>query len=401
MTTLRPLTPLTDATLTVVCDHDYSQSDLRRTLGNKLKSIDRIPQFEGDTLRVNLGGVTVSELIAAHKALAREAKRLRKWDYPVEVAYGGEAADMDLNALGKEPTPDEDYDIMRKVRNGSSLTGSKMLRAFELMGLDAGKVKNGRKLVGFRVNVPGVDQEVYNFNYGNLSLGFNGDRDEDEVARYKAAREWMVAKASELLGVENPNERAGLPTRARGFRTDLTIRTCPCCFRDIKASEHTKGRMAHHGYTIEGRDYSGFGGWRSGSCGGTDRLPWEKSCEPAKELLADLLAYSDKVEARLAALEGGEVNYLLTDKYDWKTRSYLKKTVTPDDGYEWKSALENAITKTRRTLKGLWDGSFESIPWLRMAIRTWEPVADNHIAVGAPNHEILEEDFVGKPESLG
>jgi hypothetical protein len=227
---------------------------------------------------------------------------------------------------------------------------------------------------------------------------------EAKKARYKATVEYIVEKASELLGLPNPNERAGLPPRARDYRTDLTIRTCPCCFRDIKASEHTSKRMADHGYTINGRDWSGYGGFRQGGCRGGGRDPWEKSCEPAKEQVEALIDLSSRVEARLYALENGEVTELTvvdqSKTYNWRTEPKPTKTVTPDDGYEWKNALDRAITATRRDLRQLWSGGYGSIPWYRMAIRTWKPIPDDHIAVGAPSGRPSDEDFAGQPEVL-
>lgn len=214
------------------------------------------------------------------------------------------------------------------------------------------------------------------------------------MALKTAAKKVLVGLASEVLGLEDPDARKGLPPRARDYRTDLTIRTCPVCFRDIKASDHTHGMIADHGYTIDP-------GYRTGSCSGAGRLPWEKSCKPAVEEIPNLLAYSNKVEARLVNLTSGKVTSLtIRGDYDWKTRTYEKVNIGPED-YRWKSALAQAIHSKRGTLRNLWSGYYGSIPWMRMAVRTWEPVADDHIAVGAPTHPLVDEDFEGKPEVLG
>lgn len=412
MPELRPLTTLGKAAVEIAVTGPEDKSyrvewvvgDLDRMLSKHIKARVR----NGDAL--DLTGRTVSDLVAFHRGLVRATKKAAKDDVVVETTYLGEAADYDLDDLAKEPTPAEDHDVLMKVRKGSSLTGTKWARALELMGLKAEKVKSGRKLVGYRVALPDMDEALYKVEYGSLTLegepeyeyhrdgspekeAYEAARDDWREAN-KAARKVLKGLASKVLGLEDPDERKGHPPRARDYRTDLTIRTCPVCFRDIKASDHTHGKIADHGYTIDP-------GYRTGSCAGTGRLPWEKSCDPAVEEIPHLLAYSERVEARLAALTSGEVTELkVRGSYDWKTREYEWVAVGPDD-YRWESALRSAVTDAKRTLVNLWNGHYGSIPWMRMAVRTWEPVADDHIAVGPPTHPVLDEDYEGKPEVLG
>jgi len=414
---LRPLTILDNAALTITAagDNDWSR---KTALGDISRMMDKYKvDFRKGEGTVDLTGKTVSVLVGVHRGINRIAKSAKKDGVIVKVAYLGEAAGYDLDGMAKEPTPAEDHDCLKKARKGAALTGAKWARALELMGLNPETVKEGRKLVGFKVTLPGMDEDTYEIKYGSLAPSGEPEyehhpegpereayeaRKEEHWAAKAAAQKAIVELASKALGLEDPDERAGLPTRSRDYRTDLTIRTCPVCFRDIKASGHTHGLMADHGYTINGRDYSGYGGERMGSCTGTGRLPWEKSCDPAKEFTTGLLDLSKRVEDSLEALTTGKVTKLkVNGDYNWKTRTYAKVEVTPADGRKWEKALASAVFATKRDLTHLWNGDYGSIPWMRMAVRTWTPVADDHVAIGAPNHPTVEADFAGMPAVLG
>ena len=273
---LRPLTTLGPAAITITnCGRD-----VRRIFYDKLR-MNGVPKIGDDgTLTIDLTRRTVSDLVLLHKTLTRVEKSAenRHDEYasdrgtrtPMTWAYEGAADGYDLKAMAKEPTPAEDWAIMRKVRKGASLTGSKWARALELMTLEATPVKDGRKLVGYRTTLPGLEETAYKVEYGTLRPAGEPHRhDEDKMGadaykaaceawadQAKASKEKLVGLACELLGVEDPNTRSGLPTRARDYRTDLTIRTCPVCFRDIKASDHTRqdgGPRLHHQRTWVGR----------------------------------------------------------------------------------------------------------------------------------------------------
>jgi hypothetical protein len=225
---------------------------------------------------------------------------------------------------------------------------------------------------------------------------------EAERGRYVAATRYIVGQASDLIGLPHPIEDDGRPARARDYRTDLTIRTCPVCFRDIKASGHTHGLIADHGYQISERGWSGYGGSRIGSCQGVSEQPWEKNCEPAKKAIIWLEKENAQLFKHLMALTTGQVLELSvsTQKYNRATQRHETETrvVTSDDGWEWKKALKAEIFKTKRSLQQLWDGSYGSLPWYRMAVRTWKPVGDDVPAVGAPRTRPEAIDFRGKPE---
>ena len=120
-------------------------------------------------------------------------------------------------------------------------------------------------------------------------------------------------------------------------------------------------------------------------------------------MVTRLEAHSDKLLARLAALENGEITEFKVDDrsqpYNRETRSYPKKVVTPADGYEFRQARQQAIVSTQGEIRRVWSGGFGSLPWYRMAVRTWKPVADDQVAVGAPEGRPEDTDFTGKPDA--
>ena len=405
MANLRPMTTLETVTVTVKVtggDGEYQRENavnaIRRVildLGGRLpkwkdarKGIAGIDQcYWEETI---LEGLSVSALTRLHKRLAAVQKEAAK-RYPyekadaskvqVEFQIGGDAEGYDFAKLAKEPTPQEDWDVLRKFRKKADLTNKKWQRAFWLLGLEATPIKRGRKITGFTVE--GVDHNEKVSEYGRpYPWSFRVDKD---------ARAVWISKASELLGLPDPALTFGHPPRARDYRTDLTIRTCPCCFRDIKASEHTGFRMADHGFQIQGRDWSGWGGWRSGSCKGVDRLPWEKSPDATKEMIPSLVAFSDELVRRYRSDPPAKLMHP-------SPRVYSEYGTEIDATHpKWEAAVIAWRKQTLRDLGSLWTGRYGSIPWFRAAVRTWKPVADDVPAVGAPLCTPEANDFNGKP----
>ncbi len=400
MTRLRPMTTLKNVTVTLTIESGESEHRRANATGYVRRVVyqdlgGEIPKWkEGQkdqrySASVGVFDLTVSALIAFSKRLVSFQKELAKV-YPWEKTnmkantpkvdfkfhIGGDAEGYDFAKLAKEPSPKEDWDVLRKLRNKSELTNKKWARAFWLLGLEATPIKKGRKITGFTVE--GVDHNEKASEWGKpYPWTYAFDKD---------VRAVWISKASELLGLPDPALLEGLPSRARDYRTDLTIRTCPCCFRDIKASEHTGFRMADHGFQIHGRDWSGWGGYRTGSCKGVDRLPWEKSPDATKEMIPGLVAFSDRLVERVKAgppaklkLHGSEID-----------------ATHP----EWATAVRYWKHNLLRALGELWNGRYGSIPWFRAAVRTWKPVADDQIAVGAPLCKPEPEDFNGKPAIL-
>lgn len=400
MEPLRAPTFLTNAAVVVTITGDeYGCSHRVRDVQDQFTNVGMKVRLPKDTTitTVDLSGRTLCDAVAIHQGLSRVAKSAAKDNVNIGFTYTGDLTAHDLGALSNEYTPGEDLAIVKKLSKWASLTAAQWLRAFELVGLDVTPVKDGRKVVGFTIAFPDTDPVSLPLAYGVLYANRHHDDSETMVAQVQAAKEWLVSAAHTLLGKELRIED-GRPARARDYRTDLTIRTCPCCFRDIKASGHTSGKMADHGYEIRGRDYGSWGyggGYRSGGCAGVGELPWEKSPEPVKGVISELSGRSKFLEGYLSDLKGGKVLTLIV-KEGWGENQRVV-TLTPDHGYKWTSALNGRIQEVESELRSLWNGFYGSIPWYRMALRTWQPVPDDHIAVGAPKTKPESIDFDGSP----
>jgi hypothetical protein len=406
--TLRPMTNLEDVTLAVKVTggQNYARNRrvdyVRRIVGEAGADLPKDAHSGREVYceAVSLTGHTVSALTKLHKRLTaakKEAAKLCTYRpcaddiITIDFQFGGDAEGYDFAKLAKLPTPQEDWDVLRKLRNKSDLTNKQWGRAFALMGYDAVPIKSGRKITGFTVG--GVEYNETPSNYGRPTKW--------TYAPEEARAAW-VARASELLGLPDPALTVGLPLRARDYRTDLSIRTCPCCFRDIKASGHTHGLMADHGFTIDGRDWSGWGGERQGGCPGVGLVPWERSPDGCEMMLRGTEKHAARLERDVARLDSGAVTSLTVDtpRHVQRAGGPKKQTFTPSD-LGWASAFNNARRGLVNELKGHWDGGYATIPWFRMALRTWKPVADSQIAVGAPLGRPTAYDYADKPAILG
>jgi len=406
MTNLRPMTMLENVTLTVKVTGEAMDEYQRKNAVNEIRRVvldyGRLPKWEEGRKGIAgidqyyweeaiLEGVSVSALTRLHKRLAAVQKEAARWYYygaaygpevQVEFQIGGDAEGYDFAKLAKEPTPKEDWDVLRKLRNKSDLTNKKWQRAFWLLGLEATPIKEGRKITGFTVE--GVEH--------NQARNERGRMEEWVWVLDKDVRAVWIGKASDLLGLPDPALTVGLPARARDYRTDLEIRTCPCCFRDIKASGYTDGAIADHGFTINGRGWSGWGGYRTGSCKGVGRLPWEQSPEATKEMIPAMLAHSAALARELTEGPPAKLAHPSQSRHPGEKIDAAHP--------EWASAVRSWRYTLTRELADLWTGNYGSIPWYRCTIRTWKPVADDVPAVGAPLCKPETDDFNGKPATL-
>jgi hypothetical protein len=239
-------------------------------------------------------------------------------------------------------------------------------------------------------------------------------------------RRWSEAVVEQAAGIvgkayKDPNDKR--PSLARA--SDPDVATCPACFRDIKA---TSGFMADHGYEIKGRSYYGVGrysgGYRSGSCRGVGKQPWEVSPKGAEDELAGLEQYNAALVDFLGKLAADEVPQLevqLTDAERDAMRSgqprgwnpprrammdRAQAKATPYVDYRkvdrWDQAREGTRRGVTQTLRQLWSRDFGSIPWFRAALRQWKP-QDVSPAKGAPyiqKGDYHKLDFVGMPGGL-
>lgn len=401
MTNLRPMTNLERVTLAVKVTggQDYARNvsvdyvrRIVREAGADLPK-DAHSGREVYCEAVSLTGHTVSSITKLHKQLAfakKEAAKLctyRPWEddiITIDFQFGGDTDGYDFVKLAKLPTPQEDWDVVRKLRKRADLTNKQWGRAFWLLGLEATPIKRGRKITGFTVE--GVE-------YSEKPSGFRGRMEKWVWVLDKDVRAVWIGKASELMGLPDPSLTVGLPARARDYRTDLEIRTCPCCFRDIKASVYTGWAIADHGFTIGGRDHwSGWGGYRTGSCKGVGRVPWEQSPYATEEMIPAMLKHS---EALALELVDGPPAKLAHPSQSRHPGEKIDATHS-----EWETAVRYWRNAMTRALADLWTGHYGSIPWYRAAVRTWEPVGDDVPAVGAPLCKPEANDFNGKPAIL-
>lgn len=222
----------------------------------------------------------------------------------------------------------------------------------------------------------------------------------DDEARVESIR----AQAAALLGV--PLQKQTGPKRTRDYLTDFTIRTCPVCFRDIKATDN--GRIVHHGFTIEGRDSGGHGGYRRGACPGTGALPWERSPQGLKRGIPAVEAQAARALERLRGLRAGTVSVSVKHtryfdhgrrkKEEWVTlKPGETKTVDGTEYTHAKAARQQAAAVRRDLASMFWTQEYPGIPWLRAAVRTWKPGSPDKPAVGAPSPTVTLLDRRGDP----
>jgi hypothetical protein len=199
----------------------------------------------------------------------------------------------------------------------------------------------------------------------NLSAG--APETDEERERRKKALFQLRAEACALLKLPLPDLDDGRPARARDYRTDMTIRTCQGCFRDIKA---TDGTMADHGYTINRANMYSTG-QRMGSCTGVGHVPYEAGFDQIADMLLAELNGSRESEARLDDLRTGRVHTMEVRDWNSSTGAYTIRTIHRADGYVFNEAIRSSIYQIESSQRARWSSKFWSIPWLRMAIRDW------------------------------
>ncbi len=85
---------------------------------------------------------------------------------------------------------------------------------------------------------------------------------------------------------------------------------CQICEGEFKV---VNGCASTHGYKRPGHGYI------VGRCGGAKHLPYESSCELIKSYLVGLKAMLVREQARLTALESGQVTYFSKTEKSWRT----------------------------------------------------------------------------------
>lgn len=228
-------------------------------------------------------------------------------------------------------------------------------------------------------------------------------KDQQENARRDEIRTRLREQARERVGMKpvDPDR----PVYHRNALTDFTIRTCQCCWRDIKVHpDPTYGPiMVLHGYERPGDGHT------HGNCPGVDLPPYEKSCVAVREEAAARLTYSNNL---LMALRR---HVYRTPKLRWDTGRTEEVEETGPDGRprKGKRPIMEDIEPGHRAyaaqhryvqrelvmqIERLWHPRFNSIPWLRYAVEVWKLWPDDQPMRGAPDEvppdrwEVLAED---------
>jgi len=141
-----------------------------------------------------------------------------------------------------------------------------------------------------------------------------------------------------------------------------------------------------------GRDWSGWGGFRSGSCRGVHQEPFEKSPTGTELMLDGMVRMSATIKEHLD--QGPPTQ--LPCPHTYTRRGEVGPMITKESP-SWDKAVNKWEYPIKKTLQALWNGQYNSIPWYRAALRTWEPVPDDVPAVGAPIVEPTQEDYRGCP----
>lgn len=214
---------------------------------------------------------------------------------------------------------------------------------------------------------------------------------------YERAREYILTEVSASLGRPHPKDVALKPQRDRNYLTNLDLRTCAACFRDIMCSTHTHRLIADHGYTIQT-------GWREGSCYGSGKPPWERPAgrKIAEEYLHRLeTEWEPRLRRTWERLDDDDTAQLIV--FEVEDRSAPRRGVTKEVRFgdlEWDKARSAALYRARKNLEEVWRPGYGSIPWYRAALRTWEEIPWGEPAIGAPDiprEDYKETDFAGMP----
>lgn len=274
--------------------------------------------------------------------------------------------------------------LLQKLRKGAGLKNfANAQRAYALLGLKMEALPKPHK--GFVLETPEhgtfevgthgyAKVPEYAYSYGIYLHVPDAQRD---VAR--AFQLWLKAAAAKKLGAPTIEEERAEGERARDYKTDFTIRTCPVCFRDIKA---TKGVMADHGYTVQWHSFQG-------RCPGVRAKPWEVSPAATEKYLKQLIEHAESVRKRIETV-GKDGHALHIENF----RTKKLETVEPNDT-RYPRIAEQMREKLQSELRQIVSPRFGGIPWYRMAIRTWTPGSADAPAVGAPRGAVTAEDEAG------
>lgn len=133
---------------------------------------------------------------------------------------------------------------------------------------------------------------------------------------------------------------------------DLTnTGTCAICMHTQKLTGGQK--MVHHGFQIS--DGAGnYFGFRSGSCFGVSRKPYELSCEANEAYLVVLNNHLTEAKHRLKQLRSGKVTKLMTVKHEKVGYRWVDTPVEIKKGEEgFEQVLETAIARAESEVRSI------------------------------------------------
>ena len=280
------------------------------------------------------------------------------------------------------------HDALRRAAKGHEVKSATLTRwVLEQVGITWQQTPDA-----IVYTVPGVGDVRIHKRRDALKLSltpydFSSDADKDKI---KAMIDYIRVAAAEKIGLKistDPNR----PQRTRDYLTDFTIRTCAVCFRDIKAPT---GRMVDHGFQIVGRDWNHHGGVRRGHCPGTDELAFEISPEMTKRELEATEEHYTETARMIQELKTHPPEHMAVRKRIGMAHTY-ESVLVARGTYEYDVQYKATISQYEGNMRQMRSGMFMSIPWLRMAIRTWKPGSPHAPAVGAPDAPLIPEDYAG------
>lgn len=294
-------------------------------------------------------------------------------------AYMKSEAKAQAKADGKLD-PEIVVTLEKLIKRVDAGTSKKILAAYAAIGVSATQVDKN-----WDVTVPG-HRTLRVWDLSTLRCPWiYGETPEHQKAReyhYIGARRTLREMMATALGVLLPEDLAAKTAwlQENGFLPPAKPKvrrhgdwTCGCCWGVHAVGQD--GLLVHHGYRRPGYGYI------IGDCSAVGYEPWERSTKATEMMLEYTMARAVTIAKQLA------------DGYD-------RVPVRGNDGkYDWVDQTDTRYTDAEKTyrdnqtrvLEYLWQGGFLSIPWLRAAIRGWQPETTG--AVGAPDVTPTEACF--------
>lgn len=136
--------------------------------------------------------------------------------------------------------------------------------------------------------------------------------------RYPELKELLVlwqevAQFNDAINALKPYIKKGRkPAEVQKPIDTTNMATCPICLELYKMQENRN--LVHHGFQISNQGR--YLGQRLGRCFGTDKQPYELSCEANRQYIAEVVQPDiERTSTRLKRLETGEITTLITERW--------------------------------------------------------------------------------------